>query len=59
MNLFSFQPQTDPTVTVSFISRALTFPYFLDQICVWIRLPQSLDKGIVAAPGYLKEFTHD
>ena len=58
-NILAFQPQPHPPVA---IGADAAFPLLCDELCkggILLRPVQTVDKGIVAASGYGKEFAHD
>ena len=58
-DILTFQPQPHPPVA---ICTETAFPLLRNHFrksCVLLRPAQTMDKGIVAASGYSKEFTHD
>ena len=58
-NVMAFKPQPHPPVSVG---TQAALPLLCDEprkSCVLLRLAKAMNKGIVAASGYCKEFAHD
>ena len=59
VNLLTFQPPPHPSVSVC---TKATFTLLSNQFrkgCILLRTAKAMDKSIVAASGYSKEFAHD
>ena len=58
-NALAFQPQPHPTVAIGIKTVFQLLGNHLPKRGIFSRPAETMDKGIVAAPGYSKEFTHD
>lgn len=59
MYLPVFQPQPDPSVTISIVGRALTYANFISQFYILLRLVCPLHEIVVSTPGDFKKLAHN